>query len=389
MARTNWLLAGTVPQWMLYALSVGAGGYTLVSSAAYVFVFFFPLAWAWSTNRWTAAWCALLYYAAASALVPSSIIDYAPFGYTHPAWGVVGWLLLSVCCAVPWLLLYRRDDQYLLLRLFAVALLCLLPPFGFIQPAWPFLGIGIIAPATGLLGLIAGIWFLSHAARRPLLLLLPFAVVAWNPPTAIAKLKALSPQWVAHGTTVPMATTTLDFAKSYLALLDFRDHALGHPETTFVLPESIAGLDLVATGHALTGLDTQVIFAGGLNPESDGALRAVFFEYSPPFPTGRIVYTQRVPVPLLAGESIRPLTNAVVPHGSDRLGFLLCYEGFTGWAPFSSAVAGATVFVVGANLAFSRYDGALHRAYLSHLEAWGRLFGVPLVVAVNRRPPDV
>ena len=385
MDRERWLIAGTVPQPYLTVAAAVLGAGTMFGAGAYLLLFVIPLIWAWSSNRYTAALTMFVFYCAAGAPIAPAVRDYQAFQSTLFGWGLLTLLAVAALSALPWFFLYRQNDQWLTLRLFAVALLTLAPPLGLFQPAWPFLSAAYPFPGFGVIGIALLIIFLSQAAKRPLLALAPLSLsLFWF---LIPPAYASSVHWQAHHTKVPMGFYTLDFARSYLALRDVSKSLRSTPDATMhVLPESVAGLDRAATASALARPTGFTIFAGGGEPQTDQSLRSVFFEYSDPNPAGRIIYRQRVPIPLLSGEALHPFANPVTYSNQTRLGFLLCYEGFAAWTPFITAVARPDVIVAGANLAFSNIDQLLASAFRAHLNVWARLFNKPLVIAINSRP---
>lgn len=384
------LLAGTVPQALLVLTALLCGLHTHSSATTYALAVVLPVLWAWSKDRMWASLVAFAYYAAASWPVASAVSDYAPHDARFAGWGWLAWFVVVAVGTLPWMVLYRRDERWLFTRLATIATLTLLPPAGLVQPAWPFLGAAWWLPGYGLISVGLTVLALRVIARRPILALIPVCVSLLSFTSPRAQPLRTGP-WVAVDTRVPMGTHTLNFQAAHRALRRFasaRPAHTGSPRGTrhYVLPESIAGLTPAMAADALRRQPGETVFAGGLQGQSNGTLRAVFFEYSEAHPQGQTIYQQRIPVPFLSGESMQLLSTPVINRGVERIGFLLCFEGFTAWAPFSAAVFGATRLVVGANFAFLEAEPRISTMYRAHLGAWSRLFGVPASIAINRHP---
>lgn len=388
MDRKRWFLAGTVPRAPLIAAGALCGVSTQSHTAAYAIVLLVPLLWVWSQNRVTATVVLAAYYAAASWPTVHAINDYTPYDSQYAGWGWLAWGIVVFLSVLPWALLYRQDDAWLFSRLSLIAAITVLPPIGLFQHAWPFLGAAWLMPGFGLLAIVVTIAATTCIARRPLLafaaLLLP---LLWFPyPPAQAE---TAKTWAPFDTQVPMGTTTLDFRAAYHELRAFGRHAKALADqgtSNFVLPESLAGFNPQMAAYAIGRPTGAVVYVGGLEPQANGTMRSVFFAYSDRSPLGQIVYRQRTPIPLLSGESTQLVTPTTVVLDGHRLGFLICFEGFNAWAPFSAMIRKPDHVIVAANFAFLSQAELVNRMYRAHLGAWSRLFAVPLTISVNSPP---
>ena len=132
---------------------------------------------------------------------------------------------------------------------------------------------------------------------------------------------------------------------------------------------------------------------GGGDWTRDGARYNTLWQLQPNAPA-RPLYAQRQPVPV---SMWRPggsdswaaswFGPAVVDIDGQRLGVLICYEQLLVWPAVASGMAGAEGFLLPSNLWWA--GGTRIAAQLEGTStAWARLYGVPVVRAVNRGNPS-
>jgi predicted amidohydrolase len=96
-------------------------------------------------------------------------------------------------------------------------------------------------------------------------------------------------------------------------------------------------------------------------------------------------YRQRVPMPLAMWRpgAFTPawFGPGTLKVGQSRLGILLCWEIGVPWAVIRSAVDGAHVLVGVSNVAW--LPSVVGRAQAQQLMWWGRLFRLPVALAMN------
>ncbi len=379
------LIGGIAPQAWLVLLGGTLGVVGISSVAGYALLYFVPLAWAWSASRRGAALSMFVYY-----LVVNWLLVPAWYGfYDERAWqigvGLVLWVALSALNTVPWALLWRINDRWLFARLVGVALLGLVPPWGLVHVAYPFAASAFIAPATGVLGFLGGIWLISQIVRRPLLIVLPVALFIWT--TSPHPRQGPPVGWAGSDTQVKTSHPGLDLAMGYRAMVRAAYALRQDAAKVLVLPESIAGLTVGAAAPLFAEhTPDRIVIAGGLRTLPTKGYEAVLFEFSSQHPDGRELYTQRLSVPIASALWPRLDRPNIVELAQRRVGPLICFEAFVPWPVVMSLLSGADTLIVSSNFAWTRFAAPIAMVQEATVNAWARLFDVHVVFATNWRP---
>lgn len=380
------LIGGSASQPSLILLAGFLGAISGTSVYCYALLYFVPIAWAWSRSRAGASLTMFIYYLAVNWLIVPSWYGFYDEDINQVPVGVAVWITLSALNTIPWLLLWRENDRWLFVRLVAVALLGVLPPWGFVHVAYPFLSTAFIAPASGVVGLIGGVWLLAQIVRRPFLIIIPVALFIWT--THPYENYGAPSGWVGSDTRVTSSHPGLDLKMSFRAMSSAAIALARDEAKVLVLPESIGGLTSSAAAPIFDRLRDRTIVAGGLRTLPDRGYEAVLFEYSNEHRAGRNLYTQRVPVPIVSKlwpDLSRP--NAVT-IANRRVGPLICFEAFVPWPVLASIISNADTLVVSSNFAWTSFGMPIATVQEATVLAWARLFNVHTVFATNWRPKD-
>jgi apolipoprotein N-acyltransferase len=106
-------------------------------------------------------------------------------------------------------------------------------------------------------------------------------------------------------------------------------------------------------------------------------------------PERELVYQQRIPVPISMwkpwngdGVPLHLFGPGTIPVREERAAVLLCYEQLLVWPFVSSAIERPTVLVTAANDYWAT-GTRIPRIQKACATSWARLFGLPLLSAVN------
>jgi hypothetical protein len=363
-------------------------GFALLPIVAYL--------WARSKTR-PAAFCTLYayYLAAAWCQLPSISTFWRPLDGS-PAYGaaIAVWLGANALLSLVWAMAWGK--KYRAIRLLVVLLVLSLPPIGVIGWASPLTGAGIWYPDMRWYGLglfIALLAFLasprgviSYIAMGVLCLVAVLANIYTPPPPSSAG-------WIGVDTHFGSIS---DFAGEFDRLLQVdqaaRSAIRAGGSTDIVLPEAVGGnwpisknlfsmLDRAAARRHIT------VFIGAREYDSQG--RLVNAVYSIGQYAGRR-WVNRVPVPAglwkpwaNKGSAVSDWWNSGVQDiGRTRVGSLICYEQLLVWPVLFSTAAGVDVLIAPSSTWFGD-NTPLPSIKASTSQAWGRLFGIPVVPAVN------
>ena len=380
------------------------------------------LLWSAARGRRAAAAVVFCYYLAGAWVLPGSWADYVG-GPGAAAAGVALWIASASLLALPWALLWpprctgaARIGMSLLLALLVVSV----PPLGTFGWLNPLLAAASLFPGAGwsglaatlllMIGLAASVrWWPWQVPRRraiaglAALLLAVTVPAAQSTPAGSAAVTAPA-GWRAVDTT--LGRTPEDDAATIarqVALIDIVRQAIDAtpagdtPLSVLILPEQVAGhwtdamqavWQRLAAPSSASDMWPAIVFGASVDSAQAGRLRnAVLVD-----PLGaQVVSSSRQPVPLAmwrpwsaGGYDTSWTTTGVSLLGSERVLWSICYEDFLVW-PFllSFAVDRPTVVVSMANSgwAVGRRQQELQAL---HVHAWGWLFDVPVLRAVNR-----
>lgn len=362
----------------------------------------FALSWGLCSSRKEAFWASAVYYLLAGrGLYHGGGVFFAGVESSFSrslAWGAFVWIVPSALLASTWALCWSIQGRSL--RLCICLVLLSVPPIGIIGWASPVAASGIWFPhlgwsgLIGMMGLLAALTHtgekLSHGVllRRAHLSLfgLPIALavganVTWVEPSA-------PKGWVAVNTHLGSTDgwDALDSVQSKLGV----EIAAGSKVLLF--PEAVGGdwsinklywsrieKDLTDSGvTAIVGADRELDRRRHVN-----ALMTIGKEGGQEWP-------ERAPVPLGMWNplsSTRHVVSDWAAPGVRRIdgvdaAYLICYEQLLVWPVLRSVAVGSQVIVGASNLWWAK-DTSIPEIQHTTLYAWARLFGEPMLLAVN------
>lgn len=355
------------------------------------------LVWIWriAPSRRIAFMALLAYYLVADRglLRGASVFFSDPLQKPSLMAGLAIWIAPSLLLALTWATLWGR--RFPVVRLGAVLLLISVPPIGIFGWANPLTAAGAWFPGAGWWGLIA---FLS-------LLLLLVSASAWRRyGVALAVVLAVatnmvytapeSTKWMAINTQFQPSKNDAGEYSRMRQLLAIADRGLARavPGSVIVLPEAVGGNWEVngpfweQIGEAARRKEVTILVGG--RHAIDEATQDVNGLFSVGFEDG-IMIPGRMPVPISmwipfsskgtvaawGHPGVTRVHGQIVAH-------LVCYEQLLIWPVLRSMVESPQILLGVANdwWAAGTTIPAIQRQVV---EAWGRLFAVPVVFAAN------
>lgn len=351
----------------------------------------FPALWAVAPNRIAAAAVATGYFLAASRGIPQGTAEF--FGAS--AWlGLALWIAASLPFVAVHTALWSVRGSWRGARHYGIVMvLTAVPPFGITGWAHPITAAGVLFPGWGWLGLAAMTAVLCAMTTRLAYVVAPMAGVIAVAVAPGGKLSS-SEGWLGIDTTVGAALGQPDaIDQQRLLIRRLRDES-SNGARVVVLPESALGI-LTPTleylwGEALANLDITVIAgAAVINAQGYDTVMVALDR------TGaKILYWERMPVPvamwqpwqswfgLKGGAGATFFANPVVEVAGHRVAPLICYEQLLVWPVLQSTFHRPDRIVAIANGWWAK-DSSIPAIQLASVEAWARLFDLPLVTAFN------
>ncbi|WP_172691169.1 conjugal transfer protein TraB [Rhizobium rhizogenes] len=392
---------------LLIALAVACGwigwcGQVLALPVAMLF----PALWACSPSRMAAAFVSAGYFLAASRGLPQGVANF----YAADLWpGLLLWLAASLAFvtvhAVVWAnqsdrlteegrLGWRQPRRWPPLRYLLAMVLMALPPFGIVGWAQPLTAAGVVFPGWG--------WWGLTAATAGLLAM----TTKYWPAAAIG----LGGFWLWSAATwtapaLPDRWTGVDLEMGQMLGRDASlDHHRGMIATAWisaskglrfvVLPESALGFWTPTVEHiwrdGLRGSGLVVIAGTALVDRQgyDNLMVVISADEA------SILYRERMPVPVSmwqpwsrwtgqsGGAHAHFFTNPVVEIDGEKIAPLICYEQLIVWPILQSMLHTPDVIVAASNGWWTKGTPIVEIQRASII-AWGRLFGLPVVMAFN------
>ena len=366
-----------------------------------------PLAWSHGRSRHSAGLWVLALYLAGAREEPIAVAR------VLPGWGLIGgflvWVIHAVTLALPWAVawvareapLHRRCMTFL-----AILTVQVLPPLGLWGWLHPLTLSGWLFPGWGPWGLAAmtgSLLFLVCRNRRGLLfavLLSAIANLGYDRPPAPAG-------WQALDTRLPrmQADASSRFERQRFLMALLRQTLDTAPESrpvrrVLVLPEEIAGPWTAAEAWwwqplmSRLGARNITLVLGAQQPAPEGLRNGALLIA----PTGRTWQLARQPIPLAewrywegppsgwrTGGSRWSWNNGLVTLQGQRVLLSYCFEDLLTLPVLVTMGLNARPEIL-VSLANLWWAEGLHEPEVQRLtaEGWARLWGIPLVRAVNR-----
>ena len=358
-----------------------------------------PLLWHWSTSRRWAGATALAYYLAGSRGLPFGAGIF--FAESAPAWfSWALWLAAGAINALPWFLLWSQNPRRRAWAMPVALALTALPPLGFIGWTHPLTAAGVAFPELGFAGLallVIGLIAVALARWPAAVAVAGVAVVAnvnaaqWHKPAPWAT------TWSAQDTHFARLQTDampdlLGEGKRFMQILMIAGQV--EPGRVVVMPETV--LPRVRQGNEFAAMMLADVSA---RLKAKGSVILVGAEVAAP---GRPMHNalvalgdvggplvQRVPVPIgmwlpWAAESIAadPLGAGVGQVAGRKVAYSICYEQLLVF-PLLVSMAHDPDLIVGAANDWWARDTSIPTIQGQAMDAWGLLFGLPVVRATN------
>lgn len=376
---------------VLIALAMGTGG---VGWSGNVFTLpvavLFPMLWARSPGRVTAAAVAAGYFLAASRGLPQGVAAF--FGASVWA-GILLWFAASLSFVAVHAALWsprQRPGRYTL-----AAVLMAVPPFGIVGWAHPVTAAGVLFPGWGWWGLgAAGLGLLAMTTRAwPVATALMAGAWIWSaahwapplPPEGWRGIDTELSSTLGEGHALDqhrtLATLVIDAAAEGAKVVILPESALGPltPTAARFWTEALAGRGVTAIAGAVV-----------IRPDGYDNTLAVIG------PAGATVaYRSRMSVPVSMWQPWRALlgdaggagatffADPVVDADGQSVAPLICYEQLLIWPVLQSMLYRPDALVGIAN-GWWATGTSVPAIQLVALTAWARLFNLPLVTAFNR-----
>jgi hypothetical protein len=352
-----------------------------------------PIAVSLQRNRRAAFLTAFGYYAGASW--PLMTGAKAFFG-ANATWleSALLWLTSSFLLALPFGVLWtnniRKRPIWIILALIAVAV----PPIGLIGWASPLTSAGVLFPGTAWLSLAATFFVCSFACVFPrlvgttasVLLLIAHATYCQPPPPA--SWQAINTKF-GSGFSVSDPVRELEIAETIQRVIrDSDSTVLIFPEMVITRWNSAAEAFWEPMLTYLRKTNKTVLLGAGLSVPGQGKSfrNAVLILGSHP----GTPCIQRIPVPLAMWKPHKPTDGVPLRlHGpgttmvaGKRTAILICYEQLLIWPMLDSAIENP-IILIGITNDYWATGTRIPAIQKACLDAWARLFQLPVLTAVN------
>ncbi|WP_168598208.1 conjugal transfer protein TraB [Rhizobium sp. SG570] len=357
----------------------------------------FPMLWAFSRSRVTAAFVSAGYFLAASRGLPQGVANF----YASNLWsGLFLWIVASLAFVILHAALWTdRPGQARALRYGAAAVLMAIPPFGIVGWAHPITAAGVVFPGWGRAGFGAAAAGLIVMTTRwwPAAAIILGGFWLWS--AAMWTVPDLPEGWrgvdLEHGKKLGR-DTSLEQQRDLSATVK---HATREGARFIVLPESALGFwtpTVEQFWQRELATSRLTVIAGAAVVERtgyDNVLVAISGD------GGRILYHERMPVPVSmwqpwlawneqdGGAQAGLFANPVVELGGRRIAPLICYEQLIVWPVLQSMLHGPDMIVAAGNGWWTSGTSIIAIQQAS-AAAWARLFNLPLVTAFNTQAEE-
>ncbi len=339
-------------------------------------------------SRSTAGATSFAYYAAASLPVIGVAKVYWP---SNEASAVLMWMAAAALLSVPWFLCFTRLESRRPWTAAIAVALSAVPPLCIIDWASPLLSAGVLFPNSGWLGIAAALalpGLLIHKRTRWAALVVgSVASVFLN----IHVKEVVRPAgWVGEMTRIQRPRKADDLVD--FVIEEQLQHAARSSGAKFlVFPEGAVRRWTDATDAFWT-------------PTVAGTGKTLLIGASEPIPGSaryynsmvivgdhaRPAFHQRIPIPGGMWNPFQPdggvvlnlLGPGTINVGGQRAAILICYEQLLTWPMLCSAIDKPTILIAISNEAWTAAT-TVPRIQHACVRAWARLFGLPVISAIN------
>lgn len=359
------------------------------------------LIWARASSRLEAFLVALGYYIAGSRSIVPAAVEFFSLGDNHTT-AYVLWIGCSVFLALPWTICYARPSQRPVLRTLLLIVLLSAPPFGVIGWMNPLLSASTLIPGLGLGSLLAGVIVIYCLITKPrarcgsglqLLLLAAVGVHAASLPETPKGF----PEWTAINTVdkrEPRNLTSMFKRFEEITIDTLTEIERG--KKVVIFPEWHAGpwskysevYIKSSLGPALRRYGATVVIGAGVPTEDDpGRFYNTLIIYD-----GHLWRQHHARMVMPTGLHAQWRNQSTVPNwtgkGSVQLGGVqalisVCFEDVMILPILESALLDRPRVIVSVANAWWDVGAAASRVQAQHINAWARIFDLPLVRAGN------
>jgi hypothetical protein len=315
------------------------------------------------------------------------------FGPRHTLEGIALWLCSAILLCLPFALAWHPRSVHRSWRMLSALLVFSVPPLGYVALASPLTAAGTLLPGTGWCGLAATLAFCLLLVCRPVpAVVLTLATFAWSHRHEMPRL-APPTGWAALNTHLGTGGSP---GSQFEAGETLRRTTLSTRARVLVFPESVIHRWTLAdeafwnrTFYILHA-EHRTVLIGAQVPV---AVRRRSAYNSPPLMWNGVIvrgaqqafYAQRIPVPIgMWGRDTQPYWRGSGTMAVDgkRAGVLICWEQLLVWPVLQSMAKHPDVVLCFSNLSWTR-DSRVGNIQRVVTQAWGDLFHVPVLRAVN------
>ncbi len=363
-----------------------------------------PIVWGKAGSRWQASAVMLGYFLVGARGLPGGVVVF--FGNGTDWWVEYGfWLSACVMLTVPFVVCWARGQRGRSVGFVVALAVCVVPPLGLIGWLSPLAVGGVLYPGVGWLGVVmtlallallaAGAWRWVGGLLVLAVVVNVLAVVVWRP-------VVLPAGWAGVDTHFPQLGSGVDGSDNGVMLAGRQRVAWMNrfvetvpansvrvlPETVLGRYDGIAEFDLMDASDALAARGSRVL-VGAEVPEAGGRyLNALVVLGAGAGEGGRAVQGVPVPVSMWKPWATDGAVADVWGRGGRvtvsgvKAGVVICYEQSLSWSMLK-AVSGSPDVLVGAANGWWAKDTSIPAIQSEMMRAYGRLFGVGVVMARN------
>lgn len=353
--------------------------------------------WGQSKSRTDAGKRAFYFFLGATWILPEGIVTFFEGVSLRLPMALFIWVTACFFLSIPFGALFRHKGWQRALAVPVIFVSLTIPPLGFFCVVHPLIAAGVVFPGLGWWGVAGSIGVAAALSyhKRAWAIIPPIVATALfaAPPSTITINH--SPQKIeAINTSFPFETGELRPRAEWERANKIARSTLSGKSSIALLPESIGGQITGAGGRLWEGVRQQIgaraLIIGGersFATHRENALFLIEAGANAPLP----VYTQRIPVPFSmwkpwAGAQSYPMSlsrKGTFLLDGRQIGALICYEALLALPIFSTISERPEQLVVAGNLWWAKRTH-LHQIVEAFSQSWARLFGVPVVVSLNR-----